>query len=226
MYSGDPEDAVRYLGTMHKASKHLLNVVNSLLDFSKLEAKRVELDLTELDLHSLVEETVDPLKRIAETKSTQLIVLASEGDCQIRADAVRIAQVIVNLVGNAIKFSDGQGAVTIGVRAEADACVISVSDQGIGIAGADQQRIFESFSQVDSSNTRRFGGTGLGLSITKRLVELHAGQIWLESELGRGSTFHVRLPRHGPRSSAAMPVGLSSITESRLALAEARSEAR
>jgi signal transduction histidine kinase len=210
---------------MHRASTHLLHVVSSILDFSKLEAKRTELNLTDLDLNQLVSETVEPLERIAEAKATHIVVVPGDGDCRVRGDSVRIAQVIMNLVGNAIKFSDGRGDVTIEVRAEADACVLCVTDPGIGIAPDDQKRIFQSFSQIDSSNTRRFGGTGLGLSISKHLVELHSGRIWLESELGRGSSFFVRLPRQGPvPATTAPPVGVAAVSTSRSKVAQVSSE--
>jgi signal transduction histidine kinase len=101
--------------------------------------------------------------------------------------------VLLNLVGNAIKFTE-TGAVRIAARGDGDAFVVSVTDTGPGIAGADQQRIFEEFQQADSSSTRKKGGTGLGLSIAKRIVELHGGRIWVESTVGRGSTFSFRVP--------------------------------
>jgi signal transduction histidine kinase len=102
--------------------------------------------------------------------------------------------VLINLVGNAIKFSDGAGVVTVKVTAEADAYLFSVIDGGIGISESDRARVFERFVQAEGGGTRRFGGSGLGLAITKDLVELHRGEIWVASELGKGSTFHVRLP--------------------------------
>jgi signal transduction histidine kinase len=158
----------------------------------------------------LLEDTASPLRRLAEARGTQLSLLPCDDDCNLRADPVRIAQVVVNLVGNAIKFSDGSGEVTVWTTADADSCQIHVRDRGIGIAPVDQQRIFEDFSQVDSGHTRRFGGTGLGLSISKRLIELHGGRIWVDSELGAGSTFHVRLPRSGPAPSEPAPPRISA----------------
>ncbi|HKP62466.1 MAG TPA: 7TM diverse intracellular signaling domain-containing protein [Polyangiales bacterium] len=198
VFAGNPEDAMRHLGSLHKASKHLLGVVSSILDFSKLEAERLELNVTEVDLAKLLEDTVTPLAPLAESKGVQLKLLSSPGDLRVCGDSVRIAQIVVNLVGNAIKFSVGRGDVEVWIEAESDACVIHVRDRGIGISARDQGKLFQSFSQVDSSDTRRFGGTGLGLAISKRLVELHAGRIWFDSEVDKGSTFHVRLPRSGP----------------------------
>ena len=224
VFAGNPEDAVRHLGSIHKASKHLLNVVSSILDFSKLEADRMQLHLSQVMLSQLLDDSVSPLRRLAESKGTQLKVVTPAPDLVLRGDPVRIAQVVVNLVGNAIKFSDGTGEVTVWATGDQDACEIHVRDRGIGIALADQQRIFENFSQVDSGNTRRLGGTGLGLSISKRLVELHGGRIWVDSELGAGSTFHVRLPKAGPHPSEPAPPRISS-RPPRSALIQERQEA-
>jgi signal transduction histidine kinase len=188
---------------MHKASKHLLDVVSSILDFSKLEAGRMELDLADVDLSQLLEDVVSPLKHLAQTQGVELLLAPVPAGGLLRGDRVKIAQIVVNLVGNAIKFSDGRGRVRVEAEDEAAFYVIRVSDQGIGIAPQDRQRIFESFSQVDSGNTRKFGGTGLGLAITKRFVDLHGGSIAVESEPGKGSTFIVRLPKAGPAAARA-----------------------
>jgi two-component system, sensor histidine kinase LadS len=201
VYAGRPEDAFEHLKRIHKASKHLLAVVSSILDFSQLEAERMRISLSDVELMDLVDETLAPLGPLAAAKAVTLRVIPNASDCTVRADPVRIAQVLMNLVGNAIKFSDGRGEVRVSVLGEADACLISVQDQGIGIAKADRDKLFQSFTQVDSSHTRRFGGTGLGLAISKRLVDLHGGQIWVESELGQGSTFYVRLPRKQPMTN-------------------------
>jgi signal transduction histidine kinase len=195
IFTGRLEEAFDHIKRIHKASKHLLAAVSSILDFSKLEAERTHVELEDVNLMELVEETVEPLGPLAASKSVALRVIPSAADCTVRADPLRVAQVLVNLVGNAIKFSDGRGEVRVAITPEREACVLSVEDQGIGIAKADHEKLFQSFSQVDASTTRRFGGTGLGLAISKRLVELHGGQIWVDSELGRGSTFYVRLPR-------------------------------
>jgi two-component system, sensor histidine kinase LadS len=203
-YRGEPAATARHLGYIHNASKHLLSVVSSILDFSKVEGGHLELNVTEVDLAELLEEAVSLLKQLAESKGVTLALEALPRDSRIRGDRVKLAQIVVNLMGNAIKFSDGRGEVRLEIAPEPDAYVIRVSDGGIGIAPADCQRIFESFSQVDSSNTRKFGGTGLGLAISKKLVELHDGTIWVESKLGEGSTFSVRLPKTGPRVKASL----------------------
>jgi signal transduction histidine kinase len=203
VYQGRPEKTARHLGYMHKASKHLLDVVSSILDFSKLEAGRMELDLSDVDLTELLNDVVSPLKHLAQSEGVELTLAPVAAGSSLRGDRVKIAQIVVNLVGNAIKFSGGTGQVRVETADDAGFCVIHVRDGGIGIAPQDRQRIFESFSQVDSGNTRKFGGTGLGLAITKQFVDLHDGSISVESEPGKGSTFTVRLPKAGPAERAA-----------------------
>jgi signal transduction histidine kinase len=199
-YNGNAEQTARHLGYINKASKHLLGVVSSILDFSKLEAGRMELHLGDVELCELLEDTVAPLRQLAASKQVRLSLATPAPGSRLRGDGLKIAQILVNLVGNAIKFSDVGGEVRIEVETLPDAYVVHVRDQGIGIDERDRARIFESFSQVDSSSTRRFGGTGLGLAISKNLVELHGGSIWVTSSLGEGSTFSFRLPTSGPES--------------------------
>src|SRR5262249_23527564 len=117
-----------------------------------------------------------------------------------KGDSRRIAQVLLNLVGNAIKFTE-TGEVRVGVSVSDGAFLVSVADNGPGISEADQTRIFEEFQQADSSSTRKKGGTGLGLAIAKRIVEMHGGRIWVESTLGQGSTFRFTLPVRVERSA-------------------------
>jgi signal transduction histidine kinase len=124
---------------------------------------------------------------------------ASAPEAQLVADPLRLKQILINLLGNAIKFSNGHGEVRVGLRREAEQLVFSVRDQGIGIAPEHLERIFERFEQVDKGDTRRYGGTGLGLSICRSLVELHGGRIWVESHEQAGSTFFFALPIEGPR---------------------------
>jgi two-component system, sensor histidine kinase LadS len=210
-YEGNPETTSRYLGYLHKASKHLLGVVTAILDFSKLEAGRMELHLSDVDLSEVLEDSIAPLQKLAESKGVSLVLSPVPPHSSLRADPIKVAQIVVNLVGNAIKFSDERGDVRVEVEADSEAFVIRVIDHGIGIAPSDRARIFESFSQVDAGNTRKFGGTGLGLAITKNLVELHGGSIWVESELGKGSTFGVRLPKAGPAAQGSRELGAVSL---------------
>jgi signal transduction histidine kinase len=203
LYQGDPENTARHLGYIHKSSKHLLDVVSSILDVSKLEAGRMDLNLCDVDLAELVSNTVLPLEQHARAEGVTLELAPAPKNAHVRADRIKVAQVVLNLVGNAIKFSAGRGRIHIELEDAAESWIIHVRDQGIGIADHDRARIFESFTQVDSSNTRSFGGTGLGLAISKKLVDLHGGQISVDSAVGRGSTFSVRLPKAGPAVNPA-----------------------
>ncbi len=203
LFQGDAENTARHLGYIHKSSKHLLQVVSSILDVSKLEAGRMELNLSELDLGELVADTVLPLEQHARAQGVEIEIAPAPAQARVRADRIKVAQVLLNLVGNAIKFSAARGRIRVEVEDQGESVVVHVRDQGIGIAEQDRVRIFESFTQVDSSNTRQFGGTGLGLAISKKLVELHSGSIDVESEVGQGSTFSVRLPKAGPAVARA-----------------------
>ena len=136
---------------------------------------------------------VSGTESLASAKSLPLKVEIPDSMPQARGDERRITQVLLNLVGNAIKFTD-TGQVSIAANSENGKFLISVSDTGPGIPPSEQSRIFEEFHQVDSSNTKKKGGTGLGLAIAKRIIELHRGRIWVESEVGRGSIFRFELP--------------------------------
>ena len=193
MFVGDPEALVSNLNLVERSGKHLLEMVNGILDFTKLGAGRLELRLATIDLSELVEDVVASLRDLARVSGVQL-VLAPAAGAELRADGVRLKQVLINLIGNAIKFSDGRGTVEVGVQRETDAYVLYVRDEGIGIEPENLSKIFRTFEQIDQGDTRKYGGTGLGLSISKSLVELHGGRIWAESALGRGATFYVRLP--------------------------------
>ncbi|RLB03410.1 MAG: hypothetical protein DRG55_00355 [Deltaproteobacteria bacterium] len=190
-----------YLEMLKLSAENLLEVINDILDFSKIEAGRLELESKELDLHELLETTTVTLASRAHKKGLELLCHIEPGVPQrIVGDPVRLRQVLVNLIGNAIKFTE-EGQVVVGVREleRRDGETVlefSVADTGIGIPKDKQQRIFESFTQADASTTRKYGGTGLGLAISKQLVEKMGGRIWVESEPGVGSTFYftIRAP--------------------------------
>lgn len=183
------------LETVKFCSDSLLVVVNDILDFSKIEARRLSLESIEFGLRECVEETANSLAVRAHEKGLELACrLAAEIPESLLGDPTRLRQILVNLVGNAIKFTS-QGEVV--VRAELESKTenrvtlrFSVSDTGLGIAREKQNLIFDPFTQADNSSTRRYGGTGLGLSISSALVSLMGGRIWVESELGAGSTFY------------------------------------
>jgi signal transduction histidine kinase/CheY-like chemotaxis protein len=191
-----------YLGNVNKSAYNLLNIINDILDFSKIEAGKLIIDNTTFRLNEVIEETADMLAIKAQEKNIEIIChIDPRLPTQFFGDAVRIRQILINLVGNAIKFTnEGEIFVTVhqGLihnihgRKMLDV-IISVKDTGIGIAKDKVDSIFESFTQADSSTTRKFGGTGLGLTISKRLSELMDGNLSVESEPGVGSTFTLNL---------------------------------
>ena len=184
-----------YLTLVQQSAESLLSLLNDILDFSKVEAGRLALEDIEFDLRDEVGTAVQTLAMHAASKNIELVChIPTDVPDRLIGDPRRLRQVVINLVGNAVKFTE-EGEVEVGVAVEEalpDAMCLRlwVRDTGIGIAPEKQARIFDSFSQVDSSTSRRFGGSGLGLAISQQLVELMGGRIWVESEEGKGSTFH------------------------------------
>jgi len=204
----DADEIISLLDLLTRSGRSLLQLVDNVLDFSRLDAGKMSLTLDEVFPEHAVTQAVDGLKPLAAQRTIDLRLDPVDPAWRLRADPVKLNQVLVNLVGNAIKFSPDKSAVTVGVRYEPDggSYVFWVRDQGEGVPSDAQALIFETFRQVDGSHTRRFGGTGLGLSIARQLVEMHDGQIWVESEgANRGSTFLFRLPRTGPRGRKSNP---------------------
>jgi PAS domain S-box-containing protein len=188
----------------------LLTIINDILDFSKIEAGKLELDLIEFNLRDCLEETMKMFAARADQKGLELACDIRPGLPEIFVgDPTRVRQVITNLVGNAIKFTE-KGEVIVRAESEAQqedqACVhFSVVDTGIGIPADKQRLVFEAFTQADGSTARRYGGTGLGLSISSRLVEMMGGRIWVESEVGKGSTFHFTVDFSVPAGARVRP---------------------
>ena len=184
-----------YLETVKMSADSLLTVINDILDFSKIEAGRIDLETIDFNLRDCLETSLKTLAVRADEKGLELLCeVAPEVPDVVRGDSGRLRQVIINLAGNAIKFTE-KGEVALKVEVEAiheHDCTLrfTVVDTGVGIPGEKLQLIFEPFSQADTSTTRKYGGTGLGLTISTRLVEMMRGKIWVESELGRGSQFH------------------------------------
>ncbi len=185
-----------YLGAMKTSGDTLLSFIEEMLDLAKIEAGRLDLEARPFALAAFVEEAVELLGPRAQTKGLEICCYVDERlPSRVVGDAARLRQVLFNLAGNAIKFTE-QGGVSIIVEPDAqpDMIAISVRDTGIGISAQDQARIFLEFEQADGSSTRKFGGTGLGLTISKRIVERMSGTIAVESAPGEGSTFRVSLP--------------------------------
>jgi PAS domain S-box-containing protein len=195
-----------YLVTVKNSAGSLLNLINDILDFSKAEAKKLELDRVDFVLRDMLEDTLRALAVRAQQKGLELAChVASEVPDALIGDAERLRRIVVNLVGNAIKFTEsGEVVLNASVESRTKEDVVlhfSVTDTGIGIPQEKQKAIFEAFAQGDASTTRKYGGTGLGLSISSQLSELMGGRIWLESEPGRGSAFHFTV-RLGLQTSA------------------------
>ncbi|MGA2127602.1 MAG: HAMP domain-containing sensor histidine kinase, partial [Xanthobacteraceae bacterium] len=193
LYGNLPDRAKEVLERIQVNGRHLLGLINDVLDFSKIEAGQLALGLEEYSMRSLVESVVASTESLAQAKGLALKAVVADGLPTGRGDDRRLRQVLLNIVGNAIKFSEA-GVVEISACAVNGHFELAVHDSGPGIAPEDQTRIFEEFQQVDSSSTRQKGGTGLGLAISKRLIALHGGTISVESAIGAGSTFHIVLP--------------------------------
>jgi two-component system, sensor histidine kinase and response regulator len=195
--------------TIRTSAESLLDIINDILDFSKIEARKIDLECIDFDLREEVENTVELLAERAQSKGLELAMeIARDTPTALRGDPGRLRQVLVNLVGNAIKFTES-GEVVVHVEAAAGdpdstRLRLTIHDTGIGIPPEAQQRIFESFTQADTSTTRRYGGTGLGLAISKQLVELMGGRIGVESAPGQGATFWIELP-FGRQSASGPP---------------------
>ncbi len=183
-----------YLADIHSSGKHLLSLINDILDLSKIEAGHMQLDLEDFDVPAALSNAMTLVRERAQRHGIALDLLVGEQVGEIRADARKFKQILLNLLSNAVKFTPEGGRVTVQARRLADALQVAVSDTGIGIAEADQAVVFDEFRQVGRHYTNKHEGTGLGLALTKRFVELHGGTLALQSVLGQGSTFTFTLP--------------------------------
>jgi signal transduction histidine kinase len=183
-----------YLKDFHSSGRHLLQLINDILDLSKVEAGRMELDVSSFDVGDAISNAMTLVRERAQRHSITLgqSVEPSIGD--IVADERKLKQILLNLLSNAVKFTPDGGSIDVTAAKNGDDIVIAVRDTGIGIAPEDQQAVFEEFRQVGRNYTNKHEGTGLGLALTRKFVELHGGRIWLESEMGRGSTFTFTIP--------------------------------
>jgi|GEM_PF-606752 len=176
-------------------TERLISLINDILDFSKLESSKLSLQFESVEVGRIVPEAVEHIRNLAAIKGITIDVHMEGSAGVIEADPMRVAQVITNLLGNAIKFSPENGKIEIWARGGDEEVVVDIKDFGKGISQHDLSRLFQRFAQLDSSTTRRAGGTGLGLVISKGIVEQHGGKIWVESTLGKGSTFSFSIPR-------------------------------
>jgi signal transduction histidine kinase len=196
---GEMPDTIReVMERVQKSGRHLLDLINDVLDLSKIEAGQLSLALTDYSFPDMVHTVTNSMEALAAEKGLNLTVDIEANLPIALGDERRIAQVLLNLVGNAIKFTE-EGHLRIGASKANGKFLVSVTDTGPGIASSDQERIFEEFQQVDSSSTRSKGGTGLGLAIARRIVEMHGGELWVESALGKGSTFYFSIPMRTER---------------------------
>jgi signal transduction histidine kinase len=208
LYGELPGKAVDVLERVQANGRHLLGLINDVLDLSKIEAGQLALVLDAYSMRGVVEQVVASTESLARAKGLALTTQIADDLPIGHGDERRLTQVFLNIVGNAIKFTE-RGGIDIRVRAGADAFEVAVRDTGPGIAPEDRRRIFDEFQQVDNSNTRQKGGTGLGLAIARRLVEMHGGAIRLESEIGVGSEFTVVLPVRATGPGAPTAAGVA-----------------
>jgi signal transduction histidine kinase len=187
------ERMIEDLQLIRSGGYHLRDIIGDILDMSKIEAGRLELIYEEFDVRRVASELMATAAPLAEQKGLDLRLMIADGIEPLTADRTRIRQVLWNIIGNAIKFTD-RGGITVSIRPDGDCVHFCVTDTGIGITPENQTRIFDYFSQIDAGRRASISGTGLGLSISKSLVEYHGGRIWVESEPGHGSTFRFTIP--------------------------------
>jgi signal transduction histidine kinase len=193
VYGEMPEKARSVLDRIQRNGRHLLGLINDALDLSKIEAGQLILSPSDYSLKSVIQTVFTAVEPLAREKQIALKIDIAPELPQGRGDERRLTQVLLNLVGNAIKFTDVGEVSIIGSSANGSFTVV-VRDSGPGISAADQAKLFQEFQQADNSITRKKGGTGLGLAISKRIIEMHGGKIWVESVVGHGSTFSFTLP--------------------------------
>lgn len=197
IYGDLNEKQLKAVGNISRSGKHLLNLINDILDLSKVEAGKLELEYKEFELSSKLNSIKNLLSPIADRKMIEVQIQVDESLNTIRADEARFAQIMYNLLDNAIKFSKENGLVEIDAKRKGDTVEITVKDYGIGIKVEDQSKLFKPFSQIASFSSKKVQGTGLGLALVKQIVNLHGGYIWFNSRIGEGSTFAFTIPING-----------------------------
>ena len=190
----DPQNRERFLEIIVEHSRRLARLTEDLLKLSKMDADRLELEIRRVNVSQLIESCIETAQHRATEKEIAISVKLSSGVPDIAGDRRRLAEVLQNLIDNALQYTLSRGEIVVSTEARDGEVVFTVADTGIGIPKADQSRIFERFYRVDAARSRELGGTGLGLSIAKHIVEVHGGRIWVDSEIGRGSQFYFTIP--------------------------------
>jgi signal transduction histidine kinase len=193
MFGEINEKQTEYLHDILESGRHLLSLINDILDLSKIEAGRMELELTEFDLSQAIQNALTLVRERALRREIALQHVIDDRVAGIRADERKVKQVLLNLLSNAIKFTPEGGRIDVRAAAANGLVEVSVTDTGIGIAPEDLETVFEEFQQVGTAD-KKAEGTGLGLALSRKFIELHGGKIWVRSEVGRGSTFTFTLP--------------------------------
>jgi two-component system phosphate regulon sensor histidine kinase PhoR len=199
----DPQNRLRFLEIILEHSRRLARLTDDLLKLSKMDADRLELEIRRLSVSQFVESCIETTQRPAAEKNLRISVNLQHPVPDIAADRRRLAEVLQNLLDNAMQYTPAGGQIIVSASADGSEVTFTVSDTGIGIPRADQSRIFERFYRVDVARSREVGGTGLGLSISKHLVEVHGGRIWVDSEVGQGSRFHFTVPIFDPERNGS-----------------------
>ncbi len=189
----DKENNRRFLGVIHRNAERMRSLIADILELSLIESGNVSIEKGHVRLGNLVSEVFASLASKAEARKVQLVSEVPE-DCRVFADPGRLEQMLTNLIDNAIKFNVEGGSVTVSCRTSDNSSMVTVADTGEGIPKENLHRVFERLYRMDRGRTRDVGGTGLGLAIVKHLARLHGGEVSVESELGRGTAFHVELP--------------------------------
>ncbi|HEU4402151.1 MAG TPA: ATP-binding protein [Candidatus Polarisedimenticolia bacterium] len=199
------EDQRDYVADILSSGRHLLELINDILDLSKIEAGKMKLSLEEFEIGPVVDEASALLRVEAGRKQIEMVTEVPDPELIVQADRSKVKQVLYNLLSNAVKFTPPIGRVTLTAGLAEGRLKLTVADTGIGIKEEDRERIFEAFTQVDGSYSRKYQGTGLGLTLVKKFIEMHGGSVHLTSRVGEGSTFTVFLPRPAARESVGPP---------------------
>lgn len=203
------EKQAEYVDDVLQSGRHLLSLINDILDLSKIEAGRAELELSTFDLADAIDNAMTLTKERALRRGLRLERHLAQDLGAIEADERKVKQVLINLLSNAVKFTRDGGTITVSASRGPDAITLAVRDTGIGIAAADQEVIFEEFRQAGNDYTRKQEGTGLGLTLARRFVELHGGRLWVTSAIGQGSTFSFTIPLRPSSAAAPRAAGAS-----------------